>query len=304
VPERGLSGGERAVRGHVVFREGVAGVPAAAGQEGRGEGIAQVVPVPGQRQGRAAGRGHDGDEDRRHHGQDQVVGVLQTGHYQGATDRPRVPVGHTVQRHQRHTHVHGGHIQTERQPDVAGHVRHPGGRGPGVRVCDRFVCGEPRGQEAAADRHVPADRGVAGHHRLVFPGQPLAEGRRHRSAAGDQPVHARGGLFGGPGHGAVHHLRGDIPRGRAQQLHVRADVLEQRAGLRRGQGVPADDRENAPVRMLLPAERHMPGHRAVHVHVRARDQGQDVRRDPGGAARVVPGRLGCPEEKGAGLGRQ
>jgi len=85
-------------------------------------------------------------------------------------------------------------------------------------------------------------------------------------------------------------------------MHVHADVLQQRAGLRHYQGVPVFVGSVAHIRLLLDVRRRVPSRRAVHVPVRARDQGQDVRRDPPRVAAVVPGQAAQGQGGGCGQG--
>lgn len=109
----GVPGGERTVRGGVVLRAGVAGVPDPAGRHERREEGAQVAAGHGQRQG---GGGGDGGYDAPRGPADggQMERLPGEGHGQGAADRRGVPGGHAAERHQHHTHVHGGDIPGER----------------------------------------------------------------------------------------------------------------------------------------------------------------------------------------------
>uniref|UniRef100_A0A2S2QBL0 Uncharacterized protein n=1 Tax=Sipha flava TaxID=143950 RepID=A0A2S2QBL0_9HEMI len=286
--EHRVPGGERAVRDRVVLRAGIAGVPDPAGRHGRREEGAQVAARQGERQGGGGGVGRD-DAPRGPADDGQVERLPGKGHVESAADRRGVPGGHAAERHQHHTDVHGGDIPGERQRTVAGHVHDVRGRGASDRLRTGGAHGEAGRPQVLPDTDVHGHRGGADHHRVVLRRAADGPQRDHRLAARAQHVAARDRVLHGPGHGAVHHLHGDIPGQRAQHVHVRANVLEQRARVRHRQGVPARVRVHTHIRLLLAAGLRVPGRRAVHVLLRARDQGQVVRGDPEEAAAVVPG---------------
>lgn len=179
------------------------------------------------------------------------------------------------------------------------------GRGAGDRLRVGGAHGEAGRPQVLPDNDVHDHRGGADHHRLLLQREAAGPRRHHRRAARAQHVGARDRVLHGPGHGAVHHLHRDIPGKRAQHVHVRAHVLEQRAGLRHRQGVPARVRVHPHIRLLLAAGLCVSGRRAVHVLLRARDQGQVVRGDPQQAAPVVPGPAGPRRRRqAAGRGRR
>jgi len=180
-------------------------------------------------------------------------------------------------------------------------VHHTGGRGASHRVRDRHVNGAQGRPQVLPNGHVRRHRPGADHHRHVFLRQQGGPVHQHRHTTSAQPVGPRDRVLTGPGHGAVHHLHRGVPSQRAQHMHVVADVLQQRAGLRHHQGVPVHVRSVAHVRLLLDVRRRVPGRRAVHLSVRARNQGQGVRRHPPRVAAVVPGQ--AAQEQGGGGGQ-
>lgn len=222
----------------------------------------------GQRQGGGGGNGLV-DAARRPSDGGHDQGLRAHSHGQGAAHRARIPGGHAVERHQPNTDEHRRHIQEERQYSARRNVHHAGRRSPGDRVRGRVVRGEQGQPQVLPDDHVRADRAGADHHRLVFPREQVGQGIQHRSVARVQPVVARGRLLVRSRHGAVHHLRGDTAGQRAQRVHVVAHVLEQRARLRRDQSVPENGGNAAHIRLLLAVWSRVPGHRAVHVLLRA-----------------------------------